>query len=116
MTEELSDDRQDSPWELTRLNPDEYDEWIIEVGSGNTLLGFEDWLSAKFNEPTEAHHIYHLGIATTAGRSRAACGVTYMHPGITFTMKPDQVTCLRCRGTRRFHVHERTTTTEGARP
>ena len=91
----------ENPWDLTRDNPDEYADWKQEVSNGDTLLGFEDWLSAKYNA-VESHHIYHLGTATTAGRSRAACGVTYMHPGMTFTVKPDHVTCLRCRGTRRF--------------
>lgn len=91
----------DDPWEMTRRNPDDYADWKREVSNGDTLRGFEDWLSDKYNA-TEAHHIYHLGIGTTFERSRAACGVTYKQPGMTFTVKPGQVTCLRCRGTRRF--------------
>lgn len=37
-------------WDLTREEPDAYADWKYEVGNGDTLLGFADWLKAKREE------------------------------------------------------------------
>lgn len=92
-----------SDWEFAEQNAEDYEEWRQEVSIGNTLLGLEDWMNEKYALGQTKPRIIHLGDMTPGERSRAACGVSYMHPGNTFTKQTDEVTCLRCRGTRRFY-------------